>query len=124
MPSAKDLINLGVPPAQAKSLGFPNPVPTLAGVGTAQSGAAAISQTMTILSTAGGATAFVMPAAISGSGPYVVYNSTATSALVYPGSGLNFNGGTADAALTLPTLRSLLMFKVNGIWVAFFNATS
>ena len=124
MSAAKELIGIGVPAAQAKSLGFPTP-PTLAGVGTAQVGAAAISQTMTVLSATGGATAFVMPAAVAGSGPYVLYNASGTSALVYPGASNTFNGGSADAALTLPTLRSLLIFKTNGTnWIAFFNAIS
>ncbi len=125
MPAAAKLIGSGIPDLAAKELGFPTPPPTLAGVGTAQTGAAAITQTMTIITATGGATAFVMPAAIGSSGPFVVYNSSGTSALVYPGSGKTFNGGSADAALTLPTLRSLLMYKTDATnWIAFFNATS
>jgi len=125
MPSAKVLIGVGFPALQANILGFPATPPTLAGVGTTQVGAAAISQNMTILSTAGGATAFVMPAAVPGSGPFIVFNSTATSALVYPGASKTFNGGSADAALTLPTLRSLVIYKTDATnWIAAFNATS
>lgn len=124
MAASATLIGVGIPPRAARALGFPTP-PTLAGVGTAQSGAAAISQNMTIVTATGGATAFVLPAAIAGSGPLVVYNSSGTSALVYPGSGKTFNGGSADAALTLPTLRSLVIFKTDATnWIAFFNATS
>ncbi len=124
MSAAAKLIGVGVPPAQAKILGFPTP-PTLAGVGTAQSGAAAISQNFTIVTAAGGATAFVMPADIPGAGPYILYNSSGTSALIYPGSAKTFNGGSADAALTLPTLRSLVIYKTDATnWIAAFNATS
>ncbi len=124
MPAAANLIGVGVPPKQAQALGFPTP-PTLAGVGTAQSGAAAISQNMTIVTATGGATAFVMPAAIPGAGPFVIYNSSGTSALIYPGSSKTFNGGSADAALTLPTLRSLVIYKTDATnWIAAFNATS
>ena len=124
MPASAELIGLGVPPAQAKSLGFPTP-PTLAGVGTAQVGAAAITRTMTIVTATGGATAFVMPAVIPGSGPFVIYNSSGTSALIYPGASKTFNGGSADAALTLPTLRSLVIYKTDATnWIAAFNATS
>lgn len=123
MASSQTLIGLGVPPRQASALGF-NPA-TKAGVGTTQAGATAITTNMTTLTTAGGATAFVMPAAIPGQGPFLIYNSTATSALLYPGSGKTFNGGSADAALTLPTLRSLVIFKTDATnWIAFFNATS
>lgn len=124
MAASASLIGLGVPPRQARALGFPTP-PTLAGVGTAQAGAALISQNMTIVTATGGATAIVLPAAIPGSGPLVIYNSSGTSALIYPGSGKTFNGGSADAALTLPTLRSLVIFKTDAAnWCAFFNATS
>lgn len=124
MPAAANLIGVGIPPRQAQVLGFPTP-PTLSGVGTAQSGAAAISQNFTVLSATGGATAFVMPAAIAGAGPFIVYNASGTSALVYPGSGNTWNGGSADAALTLPTLRSLVIYKSSATnWVAAFNATS
>lgn len=125
MPATKTLVGVGVPPAQAARLGFPDAPPTLAGVGTAQVGGAAISQNMTVLSAIGGATAFVMPAAIPGSGPFVLYNASGTSALVYPGSGLTWNGGSADVALTLPTLRSLVIYKTSATnWIAAFNATS
>lgn len=124
MAASQTLIGLGVPPRQARALGYPATV-TLAGVGTAQVGAAAITQDMTTVTAAGGATAFVLPAAIPGSGPLVIYNSSGTSALIYPGSGKTFNGGSADAALTLPTLRSLAIFKTDTTnWIAFFNATS
>ncbi len=123
MPAAANLIGVGVPPAQARRLGF-NPT-TLAGVGTAQVGAAAISQNMTTVTATGGATAFVMPADIPGGGPFIIYNSSGTSALIYPGAGKTFNGGSADAALTLPTLRSLMIHKTDATnWTAFFNATS
>lgn len=123
MPASKTLVGVGMPPAQASRIG--HTVSTLAGVGTAQAGAAAISQNVTILTTAGGATAFVLPAAIAGAGPLYLYNSTSTSALVYPGSGKTFNGGSADAALTLPTLRSLTIIKTDATnWIAAFNATS
>lgn len=124
MPASATLIGDGMPARQARSLGFPVP-PTLAGVGTAQVGAAAISQNMTIVTATGGATAFVMPAAIPGAGPLVIYNSSGTSALIYPGASKTFNGGSADAALTLPTLRSLVIYKTDATnWIAAFNATS
>lgn len=123
MAASQTLIGVGVPPAQAARLGFTTR--TLAGVGTAQVGGAAITTNMTTLTTSSGQTAFVMPAAIPGSGPFLVYNSTTTSALIYPGASKTFNGGSADAALTLPTLRSLVIFKTDATnWVAFFNATS
>lgn len=123
MAAAANLIGVGVPPAAASRLGFTPS--TKAGTGTAQTGATAINTNMTIVTATGGATAFVLPAAIPGSGPLVIYNSSGTSALIYPGSGKTFNGGSADAALTLPTLRSLVIFKTDATnWVAFFNATS
>jgi hypothetical protein len=124
MPAAAVLIGVGMPPAQANRIGFPTP-PTVAGVGTAQVGAAAISQNMTVVTATGGATAFVLAASRPGSGPMIIYNSSATSALIYPGASQTFNGGSADAALTLPTLRSLVIYKTSATnWIAAFNATS
>lgn len=99
--SAKTLMASGMAAAQAKLVG--GDVVTKAGVGTAQVGATALSVgEFTLLTTAGGATAFVLPNCNIGD-DCDVYNTTATAALIFPPAGISgtINGGSADASISL-----------------------
>ena len=97
--STSKLIGMGEAPGLAKLVG--NTVQSLAGVGTAQTGAKAIAVNNALLTTAGGATAFVL-SDIWGIGDEVtVFNTSATAALVYPPSGGAFDGGSTDASVSL-----------------------
>lgn len=83
MSLAIDLMGVGLPQQQATRLGTAV-LTTLAGAGTAQSGAAAITVNNTLGTTAGGATAFVLPSTAELELPYLFKNASATAALVYP----------------------------------------
>lgn len=99
MSTVQDFMGLGMPGALANRIG--NTPVTIAGIGTAQTGAAPIQTGLTVATTAGGATAFVFQAAASLGRPFYFFNSSATTALVYPPSGGNFNGGSTDAAFSV-----------------------
>jgi hypothetical protein len=96
MATIKQLMGTGTPALQAQQIvGAPA---TLAGVGTSQSGAAQISAPVTTLTTAGGATAAVLPTGSQGSIPgdeYFIFTSSATTGIVYPGGTDTANGSTS-----------------------------
>jgi fibronectin-binding autotransporter adhesin len=97
--STSKLIGMGEPAGLAKLIG--NTVQTLAGVGTAQSGAKAVTVNNALLTTSGGATAFVLSTDWAIGDEVTVFNTSATAALVYPPSGGAFDGGSTDASVSL-----------------------
>jgi len=122
MPLAVDLMGLGLAPEQATYLGS-NSLTTQAGVGTAQVGAAAIVSNNILATTAVGQTAFVLPASAPLEVPYIVTNSTATAALVFPPSGGTINAGAADASASIAqNLARIFIRKSATRWVSFLTA--
>lgn len=124
MSLAVDLAGLGLPPEQAVRLGFSD-LTTIAGVGTAQVGAAAIPNftNAVLATTAGGATAFVLPSTAELQVPYLVVNSTATAALIFPPSGGTINAAAADASVSLAQNLGRIFIRLNGTrWISFLTA--
>lgn len=66
-----------------------------AGAGTTAPTATAITSTLTIATTAGGQTALKLPANAPLMVPFMVKNTSATTALVFPPTDGQINGGTA-----------------------------
>ena len=85
MPSAKSLIGLGTPAAQANSIGFT--VSSKTGIGTAQAGAVAVTTNFTVLTSTSGQTAAILPATETGGGPYIIAVIGGTTATIFPPSG-------------------------------------
>jgi len=73
----------------------------IAGVGTAQSGAAALPGAINIVSAASGQTAFVLPSNYPLNCPLYIINTSAVAGVVYPASGGSINGGSANASKAL-----------------------
>jgi hypothetical protein len=98
--SAKTLMGLGMPGQLARRIGAN--VVDKSGVGTAQVGGTALSVgEYTLLTTASGQTAFVLPADAALGDEVPVYNTTSTAALVFPPTSGTINGGSADASVSL-----------------------
>lgn len=124
MSLAVDLMGVGLPQEQATRLGF-SALTTLAGVGTAQSGGKAIPSSVNnvLATTAGGQTAFVLPSDAELEVPYMVTNSSSTTALVFPPSGGAINAASADASVTVAqNLARLFIRKSSTRWVSFLTA--
>ena len=121
MPSAAELIGLGTPP---KLAGLSGNLPSAkTGSGTAQTGATAITTNFTVLTTSGGSTAFLLPTVPAGSGPYIVSNPSATTALIYPPSGGSIQGGSADASFSVAQIKPAMFFKTSATaWVVNLTA--
>jgi hypothetical protein len=99
MASTTKLIGLGMPAILAKQVG--TTVQTLAGVGTLQAGAKAILVNYALLTTSGGATAFILSDTWSIGDQVTVCNTSSTAALIYPNSGSAIDGGSADASVSI-----------------------
>lgn len=123
MALASDLVGAKFDWLQASLLGF-TPV-TLAGVGTAQSGAAAITTNFTLGTTAGGATAFVLPADAPLTVPYYFVNTSATAALLFPPTGGSINGGSANASISVAQNQSVELFRTStNAWYSVLTVAS
>lgn len=124
MSLATDLGGVGMPMEQALRLGT-SALTTIAGVGTAQSGAAAIPLLVNnvLATTAGGATAFVLPSTAEIDVPYSVINSSATAALVFPPSGGAINAAATDASVSIAqNLGRIFIRKSSTRWISFLTA--
>lgn len=103
MAKTSDLTGLGLPGALAAMLG--EDVATLAGVGTAQSGAAQIATPVVLATTSSGQTAFALPSGTANPGltaagnEVVVFCTSATTALVFPPVGGTLNGGSSSVSV-------------------------
>lgn len=121
MSTVQDFMGLGMPGPLANRIG--NTPATLAGVGTAQTGAAAIQTALTNATTAGGATAFVLPSSASLGRAFYFFNSSATTALVFPPSGGNINGGSTDASFSVAQNKFVTFMRLSTTaWAANLSA--
>lgn len=88
MSTIQDLMGLGMPAALANRLG--NSYTALTTTGTSSTTAAAITNKVTVLTTASSQTGAILPSAASIGSVFYVTNSTATGGVVYPPSGCTF----------------------------------
>jgi hypothetical protein len=117
MSTTADLMGLGMSPALAERLG--NTPATLAGAGTAQTGAAQLHTPVTLATPTGGQTAYLLTSTFSTGRPLYFWNTSATvTALVFPPSGGTINGGSANASVSVPPLSGALFQLENGSGVA------
>lgn len=119
---ASDMMGLGLPAALATLMGE-TISPVTAGVGTAQAGAAPLIGTINQVTTAGGQTAFLLPATQPIGTSVVVYVSTATAALVFPPTGGNINEAAANASFSVAQARPISFNRVSTTkWIALYSA--
>lgn len=106
-----DLTALGLHPALADRLGLE--IETLAGVGTSQSGAAAINKPITLGTTASGQTAFVLPSSAELLEEFEFTNTSSTAALLFPPSGGAINGGSTNASISVAQNQCVRLRRVS-----------
>lgn len=97
--SANKLVGASVPGLWAQLIGAT--VATKAGAGTTQGAGTALVDNTNLLTTSGGATAFVISDIWAIGDSVTVYNTSATAALVYPPSGGAIDGGSTDASVSV-----------------------
>lgn len=122
MALANDLAALGMAPELALLDGF-NPV-TQAGVGTAQGGSVINEDTSWVnATTAGGQTAFTLPSAPVLYKPYVVRNTSSTTALVFPATGGAINAAGANNSVNVAQNLARIFIAVSATaWVSWVAA--
>jgi len=121
---AADLGQVGLNMQAAEVLGF-SALTTIAGVGTAQSGGAAIPRYVNnvLATTSSGQTALVLPSNAPLEYPYFVTNSSSTTALVFPPSGGAINAAAGDASVNVAqNLARIFIRKSSTRWVSFLAA--
>lgn len=115
------LMGLGMPAELASILG--NTPATLAGVGTAQTGATSLSSSMANLTTSSGQTAFVLRGTSSISRIFFLCNTTATTALIFPQAGGTIQGLSQDASFSLAQNKSCLIWHFSTLlWIPLLSA--
>lgn len=121
---AVDLLGVGLPPELGSRIGSSS-LTTIAGVGTAQVGGAAIPNGVTnVLATTGASdTAFVLPSTAEIDVAYSVVNSSATTALVYPPTSGTINAAAANASVSIAqNLGRIFIRKSTDRWISFVTA--
>lgn len=111
MSTVADLMGLGMPGPLANRLG--NTPTTIAGVGTAAATAALIQTGLTNATTSSGQTAFIFNSSASLGRPFTFFCSTATTALVFPPTGGNFNGGSTDASFSVAQNKTAIFTRIS-----------
>ena len=115
MSTVADLMGLGMPGPLANRLG--NTPAAVTGTGTAAVGAALIQTSVTVLTTASSQTACILPAAASLGRPFTVFCTSATTGLVYPPTGGNFNNGSTDASFSLAQNKAAIFTRLSStLW--------
>lgn len=130
MPTTSDLVALGLPAELASRLGFRDngqrAAPTLTGVGTAQVGAGAIKRQSTWLelTTAGGATAVVLPADAELFVPYwTQVIVTSTTALLFPPVGHRINAVAVNGSVNVAQFIGRMTFRIGPLhWASLLCA--
>ena len=123
--SASQLEGSGIPPLPASLIG--RTVSTIAGVGTAQAGGAAIPAGVTTVvgTTTTGQTAFVLPLATPIGDAVEFINSTATAALLYPDLGSGINAAGTNASVSLAQNRGIVAIRTGLLqWWCILGAAS
>jgi hypothetical protein len=124
MSLSTDLMGVGLASEQAIRLGT-SALTTIAGVGTAQSGGAAIPALVNnvLATTSGGQTAFVLPSTAEIDVPYSVINSSSTAALVFPPTGGTINAAAANASVSIAqNLGRIFIRKSADRWISLLTA--
>lgn len=108
MATQTDLMGLGMPGPLAQLLG--NMPTTLAGIGTANTTGAIITSSMLELTTSSGQTAFILRSTAGISRLFFLFNSSSTTALIYPPIGGNINQAGTDTALSLVQNKAVILW--------------
>lgn len=114
MAITSDLMGLGMPAALAGRIGN-NVTLNLVGVGTTQTGAASLPSSVVYLAPTAGAAAYILSGTSSQTRLFFLVNSSATvTALVFPPVSGLFNGGTANAATSIPPNTAAIFQLISG----------
>ncbi len=120
MPTADDLVGLGMPAQVSEILGGnPN---ALTGAGTTQADAAKVLTKNTELSGASNS-GVVIPTTASVMRPYYFYNSGANSVIVYAPVGGTLNSAASTTGLTIATHKGAILWQYKkGAWASILTA--
>lgn len=123
MPTADDLLGLGMPSSLASELG--NQPSNLTCAGTSQATAATALTRNVVLTAGASATGVIIPPRAKIGSPWYFSNPGATGALVYaPAStaavgATTLNGAASTVPLTLAQNKSAILFQTKaGVWVS------
>ena len=107
-----DLNGLGLPTPLAALMGD-EPLTAVTCVGTAQVGAAGLVLGYNNLVTSVGQTACVMPSTMAVGERLVLFNTTATAALLFPVSGGNINAAGANASVSIAQNKPTIVERIS-----------
>jgi hypothetical protein len=113
----KELMGLGTPGPVAKILGFGPGATGLVAAGTAQADALALVDGVNVFATVASGAGARLPVA-GARGPIAVCNGGANACLVYPATGQNINGGSANGSYSVANAKTAIFFPFETGWVA------
>ena len=116
MPLTKSLTGLGMPIYQALALGFGDEATGLSGTGSTSADALQLTAGINVFSTVNSGTGATLP---SQGGMVAVINGGSNALLVYPGSGMQINNGTASTgSYSVANGKTAIFIHAGGRWLA------
>lgn len=122
MATSRDMMGVGVSAEQATLCGY-GAVAAVSGAGTTAAAATVLkkAQNNVAVTAAGGADSIKLPADADLMRPYIIYNSSGTTANVFPPTSGTINGGTATTgSVALTTLKAIVFFRYSStgwLWI-------
>src|SRR5262245_37596711 len=122
MSKAADLLSMGLAPLLAQNIGFTSVAITAAGT-TSTDATACDGQNSIFIMTATGSDGIRMSTSVPIMRPIFVVNTSGSTGKVYPFTGGNFNGGSTDAGISVPTLKAQLIMRLTStLWLSNLSA--
>lgn len=116
MPTRASLTGIGMPAEHARALGYTFPATSITAAGTTSANAtAALAAQNFILMTATGVDGIRLPTLPYQMTPTIVVNVSAAAGLVYPPTGGNFAGGSADAGISVPARKTIIIMRYSAL---------
>lgn len=110
MSKTSDLMGLGFSAPQASNIGYSSVAITAAGTTTADA-TVCDAQNSFFIMTATGSDGIRMNSAVPLLRPILVVNTSGSTGKVYPASGGAINGGSTDAAISVPANKSAIILR-------------
>ena len=122
MSKASDLMSLGFAWPLALAEGYSSIAITAAGT-TSTDATACDAQNSIFIMTASGSDGIRMSTSVPIMKPIFVVNTSGSTGKVYPFTGGNFNGGSTDAAISVATLKAMLIMRLTStLWLSNLSA--
>ncbi len=121
MPSVNRLMAAGMQSLNANHLGVNASPASIVGAGASAGNATLVAAPFTYVTSASANTGVILRNA-GGQPTTAIYNGSLVTLKVYPATGEKINNGAANASLSVPTLKSVILVGTENAWIGSVSA--